>query len=103
MKKKLNQNNSENKINLESVNRRLDALIRVLLEIHFDKKNKFKLTAAVKAMKSSGLDRKDIAGILGKKPSDIDPLLYSKSDKKQTKSKSSGSAEKLEGGENNND
>jgi len=100
MSKKPKQNSTEDKTDLESVNSRLDALIRILLEINFDKKNKFNLTAAVKAMKSSGLDRKDISGILGKKPSDIDPLLYSKSDKKQTKAKSSGNKENLEGGEN---
>lgn len=85
MVKKAKLNESDDKISMESVNRRLDALIRIILETHFDKKNKFNLTAAVKSMKSSGLDRKDIAGILGKKPSDIDPLLYSKDDKKQKK------------------
>lgn len=95
MKKNEKQNSTEKKVDFESINRRLDALIRISLETHFDKKNKFNLTAAVKAMKSSGLDRKDIAGILGKKTSDIDPLLYSKSDKKQIKAKSSGNKKNL--------
>lgn len=87
MSKKPNHS-TEGKTDSESVNRRLDALIRILPEIHLDKNDKFNLTAAIKAMKSSGLDRKDIAGILGKKPSDIDPLLYSKNNKKN-KSKQS--------------
>jgi len=87
MVKKTKQSKPDDSVSIESVNRRLDALIRVLLEIHFDKKNKFNLTAAIKAMKSTGLDRKDIAGILGKKPSDIDPLLYSKNDKSAKKIK----------------
>lgn len=59
-----------------SVTKRLDVLIRLLIEINLNKKDRFTLTQFVKSMKSTGLDRKEIASILGKKPTDIDPLLY---------------------------
>lgn len=85
MSKKNNQNNKENQPDFQSVNKRLDALIRILLEIHFDKKDKFNLTAAVRALKSCGLGPKEIADILGKKMTDISPLLYPKSKEKMEK------------------
>lgn len=84
MSKKLNPNSTD-RINLESVNERLDALIRIMLEIHFDKKNKFNLTAAVKALNSCGLGPTEIANILGKKLTDVAPLLYTKKAKKKGK------------------
>lgn len=87
MIKKAKQNKADDKeVNIESVNQRLDALIRIMLEIHFDKKNKFNLTAAAKALKSCGLGPKEIGDILGKKSTDVAPLLYTK-DKKKSKKK----------------
>lgn len=85
---------SIDKINLEPVNKRLDGLIRIMLEIHFDKKNRFNLTTAVKALNSCGLGPTEIANILGKKLTDVAPLLYTKRIKK--KGKKSDEAEKTE-------
>lgn len=85
MSKKDKQNSSEDKVDFGSINKRLDALIRISLEIHFDKNNKFNLTAAVKALNSCGLGPKEIADILGKKSTDVAPLLYTKSKKEKKK------------------
>lgn len=85
MVKKTKQSKPDDKASMESVNRRLDALIRILLEIHFDKKNKFNLTAAVKALNSCGLGPTAIGNIFGKKKTDINPLLYKKNKKKSKK------------------
>lgn len=86
MSRKVSQNNGGDKTDLKSVNSRLDAIIRILLETHFDKKNKFNLTAAVKALNSCGLGPTEIANILGKKLTDVAPLLYTKTKKKEKKS-----------------
>lgn len=63
--------------------KRLDALIRILLEIHLSKNDNFSLTLAVKALKSCGLTPTEIADILGKKRTDITYLLYAKAGKKK--------------------
>lgn len=75
-KKNTDKGNQEG---LESITKRLDALIRISLESHLDKKNKFNLTTAVKALNSCGLGPSEIANILGKKITDVAPLLYKKS------------------------
>lgn len=85
MSKKDKQNIPDDGVDLSSVNKRLDALIRIALETHFDKNNKFNLTAAVKALNSCGLGPTEIANILGKKLTDVAPLLYTKTRKKENK------------------
>ena len=54
---------------------------RIELEITFVN-GSFKYGEAVRSLKPAGLDRKEIAGIFVKKPSDIDPTLYSKAHRK---------------------
>ena len=76
MSKKNKNNNTQS--DFESITKRLDALIRISLETHLDKNNKFNLTAAVKALNSCGLGPSEIASILGKKITDVAPLLYGK-------------------------
>lgn len=79
---KRNQSNDAQQ-NIKSITKRLDALIRISLESHLDKNNKFNLTAAVKALNSCGLGPSEIASILGKKSTDVAPLLYGKKKSKQ--------------------
>lgn len=56
--------------------RRLDALIRLIMEIHYPKK---KLTFGAPILKSTGLTPTEIARILGKKrATDIAPYIYSR-------------------------
>lgn len=83
MNNKKNEKSEKKQPDLESITKRLDALIRISLETHFDKKNKFNLTAAVKALNSCGLGPTEIGSIFGKKKTDITPLLYTKSKKKR--------------------
>jgi hypothetical protein len=85
MKNKKNHNDEQKKPDFDSITKRLDALIRITLETHFDKEKKFNLTAAVRSLKSCGLGPKEIADIFGKKMTDISPLLYPKSQKKKKK------------------
>jgi len=61
----------------ESVNKRLDALIRVTIETLDDKK--FKEGDVVRILNSAGLTPTEIANILGKKgPTAVAPYLYSR-------------------------
>lgn len=76
----------EDTVDSEPITKRLDALIRISLESHLDKNNKFNLTAAVKALNSCGLGPSEIANILGKKITDVAPLLYSKKKSKPAQS-----------------
>lgn len=84
MKKKSNRANTDQ---FESVNRRLDALIRILLETLYDEKKKFNDAIAVKTLHSVGLTPTEIAKILGKKggAQAVSQYIYSK-DKKSKKS-----------------
>lgn len=96
-------NNSKNAEQTSDVNRndgnliakRLDVLIRLFIEVNLNKSGKFTLTQFVKAMKSAGLDRKEIATILGKKPTDIDPLLYSSRETKEKETTTEGERENV--------
>lgn len=69
----------------EAITKRLDALIRVVLETLYDKKDrKFNETSAVKILNSAGLTPTEIARILGKKDRRaVSPMLYSKGKKKK--------------------
>jgi len=74
---KKQQNSQEN----DSVIRRLDALIRLLIEMNKEKKEgeKFNDTIAARVLKSAGLTPTEIAKILGKKSAqDVSSYLYPK-------------------------
>jgi hypothetical protein len=60
--------------------RRLDAIIRLLLETMYAMKiTEFNQTIAVQTLNSVGLTPTEIAAILGKKsPTDVAPYLYKK-------------------------
>jgi len=64
----------------DPINRRLDALIRILLETLYDKKDKkFNEGTAARALNSAGLTPTEIARIMGKKDAtSVAPYLYSK-------------------------
>lgn len=68
----------------ESINKRLDALIRILVEVLNDKKSeRFNKTALVRLLNSAGLTPTEIAKIMGKKDRRaVSPHLYSKPKKK---------------------
>ncbi len=71
----------------ESVNKRLDSLIRVLLETLYTKKKKFNEATAVRILNSAGLTPTEIAKILGKKnATSVASYLYSKGKSKNSKS-----------------
>ena len=95
---KKSKNSDPTQPDFESITKRLDALIRVSLETHFDKNSKFNLTAAVKALNSCGLGPSEIASILGKKITDVAPLLYGK---KKSKPKQSDKETETQNGEQN--
>ena len=78
------------KNDLDGINRRLDALIRILLETLYDKKKKFNDGVAVRTLHSAGLTPTEIAKILGKKggSSAVSVYLYQKSSKKKESKKS---------------
>lgn len=79
------QNNNED--DRDPSVKRLDALIRVILEtLYSDKKEKFTETTAIELLNSSGLTPTEIARILGKKGrTAIAPYLYSKDKPKRRK------------------
>jgi hypothetical protein len=65
----------------DSVTRRLDALIRLFIEMNKEKKagEKFNDTIAARILKSAGLTPTEIAKILGKKSAqDVSSYLYPK-------------------------
>lgn len=65
--------------------RRLDALIRLIMETYYPKK---KMTFGAPILKSAGLTPTEIAKILGKKSAtDVAPYLYPKG-KKRTETQS---------------
>lgn len=81
---------NENKDPYSSINRRLDALTRILLETLYEKKKKFNEGVAVRTLHSAGLTPTEIAKILGKKggATDVSVYLYQKSSKKKKSKKS---------------
>ncbi|MEM5835323.1 MAG: hypothetical protein QXM11_02015 [Candidatus Aenigmatarchaeota archaeon] len=65
--------------NKEDINKRLDALIRILIELTKRMNKKFNEKMAANVLKSVGLTPTEIAKILGKKSaSNVAPYLYSK-------------------------
>ena len=78
MKPKSNNSNT-----LEGVERRLDAIIRLLVEARQSEEEEFNFTSAVVTLNSAGLTPTEIAHIFGKKSAtDIAPYLYGKGSKK---------------------
>jgi len=74
--------------------KRLDVLIRILLETLYDKKKKYNDTTAVRTLHSAGLTPTEISKILGKKggAQAVSQYIYSKKGKKK-KSKDNEGAE----------
>jgi hypothetical protein len=64
----------------ESITKRLDGLIRILLETLYEDKKKFNEAVAVRTLHSSGLSPTEIAKILGKKggAQAVSQYIYSK-------------------------
>lgn len=70
--------------NADGIQRRLDALIRVLIEILTHKDTSLELGEAIRALNSAGLTPSEIRRILGKERTDINWALYgSKSKRRQ--------------------
>lgn len=84
MTKKRNKRIKEKGEIEENLKKRLDALIRLLVELNKrNNKSKFSDAIAARILKSTGLAPIEIAKIFGKKSaSDIAPFLYSKKKKK---------------------
>lgn len=77
-----NKKESIKQDSIESINRRLDALIRIILETLYPSNKKFNEATAARMLKSVGLTPTEIAKILGKKSAtDIAPYLYPKKKK----------------------
>lgn len=89
MKKKVSKNKQEP---YEPITKRLDALIRVILETLYDKKDKkFNEATAARMLKSAGLTPTDVAKILGKKDATaVAPYLYPKGKKNKRTKKLAG-------------
>lgn len=79
----------------ESINRRLDALIRVILETLYEKKKKFNDPTVVKTLHSAGLKPTEIAKILGKRggAQAVSQYIYAKGSKRKQKNKEAGDEE----------
>lgn len=79
------KNNKENSESRDGTEKRLDALIRLFIELNrSDPNKKFTEADAARTLKSVDLTPTEIAKILGKKSAtDVAPYLYSK--KKNTK------------------
>ena len=78
MKKKIKKN--ENTDPYSSINRRLDALIRVILETLYEKNKKLNESERIRLLNSAGLTPTEIATILGKggDPTTVSYALYTK-------------------------
>jgi len=88
MAKKKNKKNSNDPN--ESVNKRLDALIRIIIEtLYTEKPKKFTDKSAVQMLNSAGLGPTEISNILGKKLSTITKYLYSKDSSRKKPKESS--------------
>ena len=82
--------NNTSKDEFTSINKRLDAILRIMIETSIDKKQKkFNETLAAQAMYSVGMTPGEISKILGKKDgTSVAPMLYrDKSKKKPNKNK----------------
>jgi len=73
------------KTEIDPVTNRLDALIRLFIELNKPKsQEKFSEATAARILKSSGLTPTEIAKILGKKSAtDVAPYLYPKKKEKE--------------------
>ena len=86
----MKKTNNEAKDPYESVNRRLDALIRITIETLYENKKQLDIKTAVKILHSVKLTPTEIATILGKNgPTAISTYLYSKPNIKKKKEKES--------------
>ena len=87
MKKRRNRRMSNRKANDEELHAKLNAIIRLLIELNRNvNKDEFNIGSTAKMLHSIGLTPKEIANILGYKSStDVAPYLYSKR-KRKTKS-----------------
>jgi len=76
----MSREKSEEKTTIDPVSKRLDALIRLFIEMNKPKgKEKFSEATAARILKSVGLTPTEIAKVLGKKSaSDVAPYLYQK-------------------------
>jgi hypothetical protein len=76
----MNRKQSKKKTEVDPITNRLDALIRLFIEMNKPKsQEKFNEATAARILKSSGLTPTEIAKILGKKSAtDVAPYLYSK-------------------------
>jgi hypothetical protein len=79
----VNKKKSKEKTTADPVTKRLDALIRLFVEINKPKgKEKFNEAVAARLLKSVELTPTEIAKILGKKSAtDVAPYLYAKNKK----------------------
>jgi len=69
--------------NASGVQRRLDALIRLLIEILTRKDSSLELGDAIRALKSAGLTPSEISKILGKERTDVNWALYGSKSKRR--------------------
>jgi hypothetical protein len=81
----MSQSQSKKKTEVDPVTNRLDALIRLFIEMNKPKsQEKFNEATAARILKSSGLTPTEIAKILGKKSAtDVAPYLYPKKKEKE--------------------
>ena len=88
MKKRRNRRVSGGKANDKELHAKLNAIIRLLIELNRNmNKDEFNIRSTAKMLHSVGLAPKEIANILGYKSStDVAPYLYSKR-KRKTKSR----------------
>jgi hypothetical protein len=70
------QDSTKDTANADSLQRRLDALIRLLMEILTRKDASFELGDAIRAVHSAGLTPSEIGKILGKQRTDVNWALY---------------------------
>ena len=76
----MSREKSQEKTTTDPVSKRLDALIRLFIEMNKPKgKEKFSEATAARILKSVGLTPTEIAKVLGKRSaSDVAPYLYPK-------------------------
>jgi hypothetical protein len=83
----------------DPVVKRLDALLRLIIETNKKDKGEFNEASAARLLKSAGLTPTEIAHVLGKESAtDVSPYLYPKK-----KSKAKGSTSQPESGSTNNE
>lgn len=81
----MSRKQSKKKTEIDAVSNRLDALIRLFIEMNKPRiQEKFNEATAARILKSSGLTPTEIAKILGKKSAtDVAPYLYPKKKKRK--------------------